>query len=166
MMTKYKMVDFQFQNQGWGKISRSLLECAFAALPRSSCSSDYKHILKEYSVGPYRMSMSKRLEGGEVSIDQRRCYTSILQNMTTDWNCFGPFDHIMPVKVGDVASLPPGEYYVRRSFRMGRDSIHVSRGFYPLNLIKYAIKEGYISRRDITYGITASQAMPGFLKIS
>jgi hypothetical protein len=85
-----------------------------------------------------------------ASIDKHRCYNSILMNN-------GSFDYIRPYLFVSKDSLVPGEYYIAKDFYMGRGSIFISKGFYPMAFIKYALDRKFITGADPTHAMFADQ---------
>jgi len=154
---KYRLADFRFANQQWGSIGRILFQSAYANIPRSCYSPDFKHVLTHYPVGPYISCEDTNTTARSVDIS--RCYSSILVNNKEEWGVFSGFESIEPVRVLSSSSIKTGEYYIRTSFTMG--DIRVSRGFYPSVLVRYALQKRYINGSDITHAILAKRTLPG-----
>jgi hypothetical protein len=157
---KTHIEDFVFRNQGFPSIARSLLTNLFASIPRSEYSPHYQRILKEYPIRAYRMMDEDVERSGCMSFDINKCFTDIALTMDTPYPVFGAFDYVRAMKAGiRVEDLPAGEYYVAKTFYMGRGTIKVSRGVYPLCVVKYFVKRGYITMSNITYGKKASRSI-------
>jgi hypothetical protein len=153
---EHKVIDFRFKNQGWGQIGRLILENCYSDVPKSLHSPEMKDIFTKYPIAPYRMCLSKD-PTDVTSIDKHRCYTSIFMNNNEPWNVFGAFDHVRPFACSSENGLVPGEYYIARDFYMGNNTIFISKGFYPLSFVKYAIIKQYIECQDLTYAIFADR---------
>lgn len=161
-----RFVDFEFRNQSWGQISRTIFDYKFGRFEKSHYSSDLMTIFEQYPVSAYRTCENKDVVGFK-SVDIRRCYTSILMENTEPWPVYGPFDGVKPVLIKSSADIKPGEYFINRSFYMGlgsifgaKGSIFVSRGWYDNAFIKSVLKLGYIIPSDITFGIEARMSLP------
>jgi len=85
-------------------------------------------------------------------------------HMNEPWNVFGPFDYVRELKDNhNLEGFSPGEYYIARTFFMGKGTIKVSRGWYPLALVKHAYSRGYIAVADVSHCIIANKHVPGNL---
>jgi AAA domain len=153
---KHKVIDFVFKNQSWGEIGRVILDNCYTGLPKSQYSPDMKMVFEKYPIRPYRMCVDKDAKG-VTSIGKHRCYTSILMNNGEPWNIFGGFDYIRPYFFVSKEALIAGEYYIAKDFYMGRGSIFISKGFYPMAFIKYALDRNFITGTDLTYAMFADQ---------
>lgn len=165
-----KILDFRFENQGYGTIGSAILKYQHMDIPHSYYSSQLKMIFETYPERAYIMcSISDEERANKAgmasvyariqSVDIHRAYTSTLAHNDVPFAVFGAFDHIEPVEILSVDDLRPGEYYVQQSFYMGDGTIKVSRGFHPLVLVRYALLNGYIQPADITYGILADRCI-------
>ena len=133
-----------------------ILDNCYTGLPKSQYSPDMKMVFEKYPIRPYRMCEDKDVKD-YTSIDQHRCYTSILQNNGEPWNVFGGFDYIRPYLFVSEDNLIPGEYYIAKDFYMGRGSIFISKGFYPMAFVKHALRRNFIDGADLTHAIFANQ---------
>lgn len=157
------VADFVFANQSWGALSSAICTSKYLALPPSVYTEEYRAILQEYPMGPYRMCGTRRAaEVGDVSIDIRRCYTYLLRNMPVDWPIFGPMDHARVATADErlPVCMLPGEYYVARTFHLGDGTIQLSRGWYPTVLVKYAVETGVLAAADVPFVFPASKQLP------
>ena len=119
------------------------MEHCYAPTLKSGYSDDYKQLLANYALSAYRMCVDKETNLKNKSFDIRRCYTSILKDMQTPWNVFGPWDYVRPLSTTE--KLLPGEYYIAKTFYMGKtrsgnSTILIRNGFYPLHFITYALE--------------------------
>jgi hypothetical protein len=153
-----------FANQGWGTIGSEIVRAKYVDLPMSEYPSEYKTILQQYPLGPYRarVTADKLPLSGDKSVDIRRCYSYLLQHMDMDWPVFGPMDftRMSTEEERSVAGILPGEYYVNRVFTLGKGTIQLSRGWYPSTLIRYARQHDYLTAGDITFVLPASRRIP------
>jgi predicted GIY-YIG superfamily endonuclease len=94
------------------------------------------------------------------SVDTRRCFSGVLLNNTTRFNIFSAFAYVQPFTYDKGVPVECGEYYVSRDFHMGRGTIFVSKGFYPLNIVRHAIQRNYIAWSDVTQCILADRSIP------
>jgi hypothetical protein len=156
----YRLNDFVFVNQSWGAIASAYLASKFLRLPLSTYPIEYADILTRYPLGPYRACLvdERSLREGDTGIDIRRCYSAILRNSQDAWAVYGPLDHVVASPLGLVSlkELTPGEYYIDEPLRMGGGTICLSRGWYPHNLLRYAVQREYLSLSAIKFSLRAS----------
>ena len=154
----------EFVNQGWGSIGADVLRAKHLTLPNSEYPAEYKTILQQYPLGPYRARTTgdKATQEGDKSVDIRRCYSYLLQNAMVDWPVFGPMDYArVPLDAErEPAGIVSGEYYISRTFFLGAGTIKLSRGWYPAALALYARQHEYISATDLAYVLPASKRVP------
>lgn len=153
-----RMEDFLFRNQGWATISMAMLRNLYLGLPKSHYSHEVQQIFKSYPVVAYRMWDGTE---AEESIDIHKCYTSLLLMMDCPYAVFSGFEYPKKLNTGvTLDMLKAGEYYIAKTFYMGRGTIKCSRGFYPLCFVRYVVKRGYVRMSDVTWGVEASQFIP------
>ncbi len=165
---QYKTDEFIFRNQTWTTISYNLFQYGFDDLQKSRLSDELEDIYEKYPVGPYMKKISN------TKFDRKTCfgfdicksYTSVLLNNTDDFPIFTPLDEVKPISqlidwIEDDRFIDwvAGEYYIKRTIKMARNTIVLNKGFYPLNLTRYALDNGYIKFDDITHFIKASTSL-------
>lgn len=156
---KHRVAEFKWANQPWGKIGRLMFDSTTGSLPSSHYNHELQNIFVRYPIRPYKMCADKSITRFK-SIDTKRCYTAALLNNAEPWNVFGMFDYPRKYVFRAIDALVPGEYYIAKDFFMGRGTIFVSRGFYPMAFIKHALCRGYVTGNDLTYAIFADRHLP------
>ena len=165
-----KLMDFMWSNQSWSKIGKDMMRHEVGILKESTYSPDYMQVLDNYGLHPYIVDLTLTSESRaflvgsdgsnrNTSLDIKRDYPSILIKNRVDFNVFHHMDEIRPCNFSKIGDLRPGEYYIRNDFYMADGTIFVSKGFWPLVLVLYALKHHYIALSDLTYCILASQVL-------
>lgn len=161
-----KIMDFAWANQSWGVLGLSILEHKYHHLPKSHYSPDAMAMFKAYPVAPYRMCNSTDATG-VTSIDIRRCYTGIVTNYNDAWNVGGNFDCVVPFThyTDEVPSqllerILPGEYFVSKMIVTGCDAVVLPPRFWDHASVKFFLREGLITGKDITHVMFADRHLP------
>ena len=144
----------EFTNQSWTQLGKMLYSMNYGKLKESEYSADLVGIFEKYPLRGYitRLTLSNNIDVD--SYDICRCYTSILMSNDVEYNVFSAMNMVEEFN----GKFVPGEYYISKTFYMGEGTIKVSRGWYPLVFVKYALK--YIKLEDIRYVIKASNVIP------
>ena len=92
LITKDRYLGYEWKNQTWGLIGRTIFERHFGSLAPSHYGPELLQIYEKSTLKPLIYRTGKQSDDG-VSVDTRRCYTSILMNNTDPfpspirWNC-------------------------------------------------------------------------------
>lgn len=155
MLKETNVYNFNFNNQSWTQLSKSYSKYLTGELPKSDYSNDLLNIIKNYKVSPYIAKVNGNYNEDDLeAFDIKRCYTSVLIDNQVDYNVFSIFDNVTPFLETD--EMQAGEYYINRNICMADNTIVLSRGFYPLVIVKYWLENNYINKKDITHKIYSS----------
>jgi len=161
MQAKCGSHKFEFQNQSFTQLAKDWFQVRFGTITDSEYSPEYMDILANYALAPYitqvRPEIRKKFDDHEIeSFDICRDYTSILIENETPFNVFSCFDEVRPFTGQE---LVPGEYYINKTILMGKNTIKLSRGWYPLVFVKYALENEYITKKNIKFVQAASSSL-------
>jgi hypothetical protein len=155
MLNETNIVDFTFKNMSWTQLATNYMNAKYGTWNKSEYSNDLISIIKDYKVSPYIAQVNRAFDEFSIeAFDICRCYTSILIDNEVDYNIFSIFDNITPFNKDD--KLQAGEYYIDSNICMADNTIVLSRGWYPLVIVKYWLENNYITLDDIKYKIYAS----------
>ena len=149
---------FQFANQSWAQLGRQLFEHLFEVPRESLYSNEYQGILTDYPVRPYNVKIYDEPPTPTFEvIDISRSYTAVIAENTDDFPVFWldesiDFDGTLPLTVG--------EYFIAVPIVMGGGTIFQPAGWYPLNIVRYALERGYIALENITRKMPARFSLP------
>jgi hypothetical protein len=128
----------KFVNQSYTQIANDWLEIKNNSPPKSDYSPQLREILLKYRFAPYIARCAEKYKQSELeSLDTIRCWTLLIIENPCDWPIFSAMDEVRPFTYeGKV--LPPGLYYVSKTFKMGKGTIVVHRNWLPHCLVQYA----------------------------
>lgn len=163
--TFYKQIpndSLRFNNQSWQSIGKSYLQLKYGNIPTSQYGPDYLDIMKRYRLSAYiarcidneLINVFDHENGSIVSYDYCRYYTSILNNMMYDYPVYTCLDE---KEKYDGSDIKCGEYYINKTFYMGKNTIKISRGWYPWNFVNICLHRQYITKDDITMQFIAKK---------
>lgn len=163
---QYEIPEFVFANQTWATISRNLFKYGFDNIQQSRLSNELEDIYDLYPVGPYMKKLSNIKYNKETchGFDICKSYTDVLLNNKDNFPVFTALDEVKEISycmdtIGEddqYINWVAGEYYINRTIKMANGTIVLNKGFYPLNITRYALKNEYIKFGDITHFIRAS----------
>lgn len=136
----------QFQNQSYGQLVRMMFQRKQGALPKSNFNMQTGKFFKDNIPKPVSdIYCPKKLNTKFTAIDKCRAYTNLCHKMDFN-NIKYRIDDIPEVYNGEEIELG---FYLLRNHK-SKFNIMLD-GFYYYDDIKYFLKHGYITKKDIKY---------------
>ena len=149
-----------WENQSWPQLGRYYQQAVNGKWEASQYGPHYLDIIKDYPISAYFAKVNAIDEPIEniTSVDTRLAYPSLFLNNTIAYPIFTAFDDIQEFQPS--TQFMPGEYYLANTIYIANQTIKISKGFKPLNLVIYLLQKQYITRDDITHYIHSSKFLP------